>query len=235
MTQHDRFGDGDPDRVDELVARAAREHYNPAPESPRDEMWAVIQAARAEHASRADSSIVPISRFRPRQWWIGIAAALVIGVAIGRSTLFESGPRAPQVTDPGSAAIAEHSGPAAEESADARRALPYRLAAADHLTRSEAFLTMFRADSRQEQLDEEIGTWARSLLTRTRLLLDSPAARDPQMSRLLEDLELVLVQIVQLRGEDPEGLQFVDEGMDRRQLMFRLRAASAAAPVTAGI
>ncbi|MEP6858955.1 MAG: hypothetical protein ABI994_11245, partial [Gemmatimonadales bacterium] len=75
----------------------------------------------------------------------------------------------------------------------------YQLTAVRHLSEAEALLTSFRARSTSDQqMDAQLGAWARDLLSNTRLLLDSPVANDPQRRPLLEDLELVLVQIVQL-------------------------------------
>src|SRR2546426_3260519 len=56
-------------------------------------------------------------------------------------------------------------------------------------------------------------------LTTTRLMLDSPAARDPRLKSLLEDLELVLAQIAQLssRGER-EDVQLINQGLDQRSV-----------------
>ena len=68
------------DRFDAGVAKVARESYHTPPETPRDDMWAVIQAARA-------ADVVPIRRIRPQPWWAAVAAALVIGVVLGRGTL----------------------------------------------------------------------------------------------------------------------------------------------------
>jgi len=109
----------------------------------------------------------------------------------------------------------------------------YRFAAARHLNRTETFLTMFRVDARSDQLnDADIGTWSKRLLTDTRLLLDSPAGDDPELRRLLNDLELVLAQIVQLRTSDPSEVEIIDEGLESSQLLFRLKAAQATSPGT---
>jgi hypothetical protein len=219
-------GVAEPDRFDEGVARIAREAYHAPPETPRDEMWAVIQAARA-------ADVVPIQRFRPRPWWAAVAAALVIGVMLGRGS--PVGPEgAPTVagTDAETPTVVEGSG-----ATDGGSMVPrsYRVAAARHLNRTEDFLTMFRVDARSDQLDTDLGPWAKRLLTDTRLLMDSPAGGDPELRMLLSDLELVLAQIVQLRGGDPTEVEIIDEGLESNQLLFRLKAAQAAAPATVGL
>jgi hypothetical protein len=222
-------GDAATDRFDAGVAKVARETYNSPPETPRDEMWAVIQAARNTVPGRDDDAVIPLRRFRPQPWWAAVAAALVIGVALGRGSL-GGGP------DEGTAVADGGAQTPIESTADAS-VVPrsYRVAAARHLTRTENFLTMFRVDARSEQLDGELGTWARRLLTDTRLLLDSPAGRDPDLRVLLGDLELVLAQIVQLRDADPEGVEIIDEGLESSQLLFRLKAAQAVAPAAVGL
>jgi hypothetical protein len=193
-------GDAATDRFDAGVAKVARATYNSPPETPRDEMWAVIQAARNTVPGRDDDAVIPLRRFRPQPVADG-----------GAQTPIES---------------------TADASVVPRS---YRVAAARHLTRTENFLTMFRVDARSEQLDGELGTWARRLLTDTRLLLDSPAGRDPDLRVLLGDLELVLAQIVQLRDADPEGVEIIDEGLESSQLLFRLKAAQAVAPAAVGL
>ncbi|MCK5489599.1 MAG: hypothetical protein KAI98_06405 [Gemmatimonadetes bacterium] len=222
------LGETGTDSFDAGVAKVAREIYHTPPETPRDDMWAVIQAARA-------ADVVPIRRFRPQPWWAAVAAALVIGVVLGRGTL--GGPDAvTTVADGGADVPAAVDGATPEGTPDGSANLvprSYRFAAARHLNRSETFLTMFRVDARSDQLnDEDIGTWSKRLLTDTRLLLDSPAGGDPELRRLLSDLELVLAQIVQLRTGDPNEVEIIDEGLESSQLLFRLKAAQASAPAT---
>jgi hypothetical protein len=106
--------------------------------------------------------------------------------------------------------------------------LPYRYATSDLIDRSETFLTMVREGGESAESAEEVRRWARPLLTRTRLLLGSPAAEDPELRGLLNDLEVVLVQISQLPDADAEEREWIDEGLDDSRLLFRLRAASAA-------
>jgi hypothetical protein len=80
--------------------------------------------------------------------------------------------------------------------------------------------------SRDARSDSIVATWARGLLTNTRLLLDSPAARDPQRARLLQDLELILVQIVQRSPSGAAaGRSVVERTLERTQIIPRLRSA----------
>jgi hypothetical protein len=71
---------------------------------------------------------------------------------------------------------------------------------------------------------------ATTLLVTTRLLLDSPAARDRHLHDLLEDLELVLAQIATLHGQDTSprnaaDLQMIRSALANRDLVPRLRTA----------
>ena len=108
----------------------------------------------------------------------------------------------------------------------------YQLTTVKHLSEAEALLTSFRTRSTtDQQMDAQLGTWARALLSNTRLLLDSPLANDPQRRPLLEDLELVLVQIVQLSpGSMPQDRELIEKTLQQDQVMTRLRTAIPAGP-----
>jgi len=107
-------------------------------------------------------------------------------------------------------------------------ALPYRVATMQHLVTTEALLVSLRTDVRAGRKDTTIATWAGQLLGTTRMLMDSPAGRDPQLKQLLEDLELVLAQISRLPGAQGEAadLGLIDDAVRHRQIMTRLRALS---------
>jgi hypothetical protein len=103
----------------------------------------------------------------------------------------------------------------------------YQLTTVRHLSEAEALLTSFRTRSTtDQQMDAALGSWARELLSNTRLLLDSPVANDPQRRPLLEDLELVLVQIVQLSpGSTPQDRELIEKTLQHDHVMTRLRTA----------
>jgi hypothetical protein len=104
----------------------------------------------------------------------------------------------------------------------------YQLTALQNLSEAEALLTSFRSrSSADQQMDAQLGTWARQLLTNTRLLLDSPVGDDPQRRPLLQDLELVLVQIVQQvsPGSTPQDRELIEKTMRDNHVMTRLRTA----------
>ena len=132
------------------------------------------------------------------------------------------------VAAPGPRLLAYRSGGTPAGRAGARMAL-YRLAAQQTLGQAEMLLTSFRAEARTGAVDPQVTTWAGDVLSSTRLLLDSPAARDPRLRGLLEDLELVLTQIVQLRTLPSDSssaeTDFIDHALQQRDLMLRLRSA----------
>jgi len=112
-----------------------------------------------------------------------------------------------------------------------RAELPYQVATIRHLSNAEALLTAFRTDSRDAKMDAQLSVWARDLLSNTRLLLDSPAADDPQRARLLGDLELVLAEIVQLSpGASAQDRGLIEGSIRNGQVMTRLRSAIPAGP-----
>ncbi|HEU5210080.1 MAG TPA: hypothetical protein VFU06_11870 [Longimicrobiales bacterium] len=188
------------------------------PEPPREAMWARIEEARRERRAQA-------SLFRRRGpllgWGIGLAAMLALGIGLGQLL--------PQ--SDGDAEPVARSTPAPSMS-DAEM-LPYRLAAQQHMTRTEALLTGYVRDV-QSGRTREVANWAQDLLINTRLLRDSPAARDPETARLLEDLELHLAQIANLSGSDAEELGMIQQSIERNNMLLRLRAATASGPA-AGI
>lgn len=185
--------------------------YNAPRGTPREEMWARIQDAR-----RA----TPVIALRPwARWALAAAAMLVLGIGIGRWTATDQdGPAAGAV--------------AANGASLANPDVAYSVAATEYLSRTEAFLTGFRADLRDGQLSPRFGGQARELLSTTRLMLDSPAADNPRLRLLLQDLELVLVQIAQLEGGDASpDADLITQGMDQSSVLPKLRSAIPAGPV----
>ena len=255
-------------RIGELVGRHGAYYHDP-PATPREAIWARIEAERG-----MARGVVPLSRPTQRRWWLGalaMAAVLALGIALGRVSMREAAeregpagapvatrgtpaPREPETgarrepgAEPGAESVAAEQlatadpAPAAApretrgEDAAPRAAVPphaaaprdlYRLASQQMLGQAEALLAHYRADRAAERMDPGIGRWARDVLTSTRLLLDSPAAEDPEMRSLLQDLELVLAQIVQRTGQaDPLEDEMIDRTIEDRDLLPRLRAA----------
>jgi len=194
--------DNDETKFEQWLEDAAKTYHVPRP-TPREEMWARIQAERPKRARR-----VVVLRTWVR-WGLAAAAVLLVGIGIGRWT------DAPPPFDPDPTGSA----------------LVYQLAATQYLSRAETFLTGFRADLRAGRIDAFPGQ-ARDLLATTRLLLDSPAAAAPRMRALLEDLELVLVQISQMEaGRDRRNADLITQDMDQRNVLPKLRSAIPAGPV----
>jgi hypothetical protein len=196
------------DRYDDELRDAARD-YNAPPETPRDEMWGRIVAARAAGQSTDPPSV---RLLRPLRLPLGIAALLALGVGLGRLT-------APAPEIPAQPTVATAAAPHAGD-------LAYRLAATEHLSQSEAFLTLFRASVHRQGTEQLASATARQLLATNRLLLDSPAGSDSRTRLLLQDLELVLAQIAQLSGRPSSpDLDFSTEGLEDSGVMSRLRTA----------
>jgi len=211
------------DRFDDQLRQAAHD-YNAPPETPRDLMWDRIVAERAarkeaEGIEKADQKgrVLPFdsfrrSTFRPVRLAAGIAALLALGIGLGRMT-------APAPESPAPTTVVTEAAPRGGEVA-------YRLAATEHLSQSETFLTLFRASVRQGGNEQLASSTARQLLATNRLLLDSPAATDNRTRLLLQDLELVLAQIAQLSGPPSSpDLDFITNGLDDSGVMSRLRTA----------
>jgi predicted membrane-bound mannosyltransferase len=126
----------------------------------------------------------------------------------------------------GTSASTQNAADRAAERRASQIALPYRLAASEHLAMTEALLVSLRADMKSGRRDTTVAAWATNLLGTTRMLLDSPASKDVQMKKLLEDLELVLAQIARLPAAsgDSTDLELIDKAVKQRQVLTRLRA-----------
>jgi len=204
------------DRLDDQLRDAAKD-YNDPPETPRDAMWERIVAGRA--AEKAEP-VRHLRRLRPLRWAAGIAAVLALGIGLGRL----STNTIPPVAAPGPVATATT--PPVSNAA-------YQVATAEHLSQSEAFLTLFRASVRQGGNEQLASATARQLLATNRLLLDSPAANDGRTRLLLQDLELVLAEIAQLSPQPrSRDLDLITEGLERGGVMSRLRTAVPSGPST---
>jgi hypothetical protein len=212
------------DRLDDLLRDAAQDYNNP-PETPREEIWARIVAERAEKTEKTDRSSVlpirPLRHLRPLRWAAGIAAVLALGIGLGRLSIDTT----PPVAAPG--AVATQTTPRVSTAA-------YQFATTEHLSQSEAFLTLFRASLPSNAGNERLAAaTARQLLATNRLLLDSPAANDGRTRLLLQDLELVLAEIAQLSPQSrSRDLDLITEGLERGGVMSRLRTAVPSGPST---
>jgi hypothetical protein len=190
------------DELDERLRELAQQYHLP-PEPPREAMWQAIQARRRWYRR-------PWAKPRHPLVWIAAAAAvLVLGVGIGRLSVKQEGPEI-----------------AGRWDARTVSTTAYRITAIEHLSQSEAFLTLFRASARRGENEQLASVTARQLLASNRLLLDSPAAQDRRMRLLLEDLELVLAEIAQLSPQPRvNDLELITDGLERGGVLPRLRSA----------
>lgn len=175
---------------------------------------ALAEPAADELAARREQKKVAMPWLK---WGSGIAAVLALGIGIGRFSAAPD-PTLPRVT-------VDAPAPGTPFTSDA-----YRVAAVQHLGRTETLLTAFRADARDGRADPQVAAWADDLLGNTRLLLDSPAADDPRLRELLSDLELVLVQISQLSARAGTEMELADEALEERRVLPRLRSMVPAGP-----
>ncbi len=202
------------ERLDELLA-AARASWRVAEDPDRDALWERIAH---EHFDRSVAS--PVSPWRTPNWrMVGLAAAaaLVIGTGVGRWTAPVADPMA-MLTSPMATA------PRFVEPLDD----PMNRTTTEYLGETAALLTSLTRDSRDGAVNARFATDASSLLSTTRLLLDSPTGADPALRDLLDDLELVLAQIARLEARrSGDELQFITEAIEARDVVPRLRLAAA--------
>jgi hypothetical protein len=227
-----------PPDFDELMADAKLTYNAPpaARDMPLGEMWRDIEreAWSAQVLSPRQLSTV---RRRTLPAWLGIAAALLAGIGIGRmsSSLGGTPPfgsalstRGEDVVQPESTGRRQ-SVPLGRTPATAGAAQPVDAATSRYLGQAAALLIALPTETNAPRPDETFIRRADDLLLTTRLLLDSPAASEQGLRPLLEDLELVLVQVVQLeRGRAPTRrteLELIQQALDQRDVLPRLRSA----------
>ena len=218
MDQHE-----DP-KFEQWLKDAARAAYHAPGTTPRDEMWARIDAARR---TRHVLEIRPWLR-----WALAAAAVLALGIGIGRWTADRSAATGVATTTP--APSPASAATAISREIDSLAGVAYQVAAMQYLSRTETFLTSFRADANRSVNTARLTRQARDLLTTTQLMLDSPAAANPRLRSLLQDLELVLMQIALLNPlQDGRDRDLITQGMNRSNVLPKLRSAIPAGPVPA--
>jgi hypothetical protein len=207
MNQDDRF---------EKFVRGSLRELDPIADIPREEMWTRIAEARRFQRARPSRSLPAWAI-----WGVGIAAALVIGIGVGRWSALDR--TAPQT----SVAVSTPELPAPVVNGDSAA---YRLAAVQHLGSVEVLLTSVSSGT----VDPQVKAWATQMLSSTRYLMDSPAGNDPRMARLLADLELILAQVATAtvnRGE----IDLIQDGIKQTNVLPRLRATQSENSTVAGI
>ena len=194
------------DKLDELLDDAKRTWLQP-PEPDYQAMWGRIEReafSGSRHVSRAPSW---------RVYSIGLAATLVMGVALGRFSMKQDAP----------ATVAA----VRVDSATEFPAGAYDKAATELLGRTVVLLTSLPS-AHNVGSGERFSKQATELLTSTRLLLDSPAASDVRFKNLLEDLELVLAQIAMLQsGRTRQEIDLITDALEERDVVPRIRSAVA--------
>jgi hypothetical protein len=210
------------DQFEALMRDAARTYRKP-PEPPPDlnGMWTEIERETWGTATRP--ARIQARWFTRASGWLA-AATLVIGIGLGRASNSlkhdNAAAQAPQAV----ARVASIAPVRTDTSFDA----PYNVETSQYLGQTAALLIALPSEARSGHPDDKFVGRAAELLTRTRLLLDSPAANDTQMRSLLEDLELVLAQVVRLQdGQDRTELDLINRALEQRDVIPRLRTAVA--------
>ena len=246
--------------LDALVLRFGSDYNRPPDIVPREEMWHEIRQTRVprrfirqHHAWSALAAAVVLlgvgisigvemhSRIVARTSSIGPATPRVAVTGPPSPTSHRDAvaaitpQRAPELSvSPRSDTPSTYAsdGSASEINGDARSAA-YALATVRHFTAVEALLTSFQVSPHDARGDAQMASWARALLSQTRLLLDSPAAADPPRQKLLQDLELVLVQMTQLSPADNAiDREMIDGSVRHTDMITRLRTAVPAGAAT---
>jgi hypothetical protein len=200
------MNDDEMDRtIDRLVVRA-RTNYRVPPAPPLDDMWNAIAGELYQEPSRRAP--------RGRPWWgavMAIAAALVIGFALGRTSM------------PGASTGGQIAAAAAGDSS-----VPYERTATALLGETAVLLSALPVAARDTIPDRRFVAQAVDLLVTTRLLLDSQASHDSRLRELLEDLELVLAQIARIdKGKSGTDLELITEALTERDIVPRIRSVAA--------
>ncbi len=212
------------EQMDKLIKNAA-EHYNVPPANPPlEQMWAAIETEtfgrepvpggdsdERKHRTTVRASLV-------NNPWLRMAAVLVLGVVIGRATT------AAKTETPVSAPEVTAEAPKESESA-------YELTTERYLGQTVTLFASLPNQLRSGGADTSFVRRANESLGTLRVLTDSPAANNPRMRALFEDIELVLVQVVQMpeRGSATDA-KLIRQAMQQRDVMPRLFDAVAETP-----
>lgn len=204
----------------EEILTALPRTFRPPVDPHYDEMWNAIETAHFDSIARRQDTR---RRTFPLIPWLTAAAALFIGIAIGRN--FASAP--PISTASNEAATTASEKPASGTSAGDT----YRDETTHYLEQAAALLIALPNPSGPDRLSSasastRLADKASDLLLTTRLLLDSPAAQDPRLHSLLEDLELVFAQIARLRVEKSKSdLDLIHQAVNQGDVLSRLNFA----------
>ena len=206
------------DRLDNIINTAADSYNVPPVNPPFDQMWTAIESEAfprvipsASEGSARGFSLV-------NNPWLRMAAVLVLGVAIGRYTMQAPAPQS---------AVAKTTVAAKAPDLEAS----YQLSAERYLGQTVTLVAGLPKQLQSGRIDSAYVAQASESLTQLRLLMDSPAASNPRLRALFEDLELVLVQVVLMpRDGSANEAKLIRQAMQERDVMPRLVDAVAETP-----
>lgn len=217
------------DRFEELMHDATQSYRRP-PAADFDAMWEAIESQMDDGQVIASigpelttevgrpSPVVRRASHSQITQRLAIAATLVIGVALGRASMSVA-----PAAQPAPAALV------ASTATETPESMGYEVETSRYLGQTAALLIALPSEVKAGRADEQFVNRAGELLSRTRLLIDSPAASDPRMRDLLEDLELVLAQVVRLQNDKTSRteLDLISRALEQRDVIPRLRTAVA--------
>ncbi len=202
------------DHFESPLRDAARSYHEPPPldAAAREAMWTEIEA---------HGLVAPSRRPHRLPAWVGLAAAVMLGIGLGRFTPLDGWlhPAAPQPALPTAAAAPP-----------TRLPVPavYEPTTSQYLGQTSALLVALPSEVHDGRADAMFINRAQNLLLTTRLLLDSPAAQDAKLRGLLDDLEVVLAQVVRLQAApSTTDLDLINQALEQRDVLPRLRTAAA--------
>jgi hypothetical protein len=211
-------------RFDEAMRAVAREYRVPA-DPPLEAMWEEIERAHWSRAGGASHRRGARRIVRAAPWLvagIGMAATLMIGIAIGSRGV---------TSLPAPLSELERMRTTVES-----ESAPYELATGRHLDQAAALLVALPSEAAVGGTSFALVEQAHDLLSTTRILLDSPAADNPDVRALLRDLELVLAQVSRMstRDAEPGEVQLITDVILERDVLPRLRLVAAELPSNMG-
>ena len=196
-------------KLDQLL-HEARATYRVPPDRAPDALWRRIEAEAFAVPTRTPAR-------RGNEWriaWRLAAASLVFGALAGR---WSAGVRPSATIE---AAFPD------EVASVLPAARPYQKTTEALLGQTAVLLAALGTDRTSASLAANVSDQATQLLGTTRLLLDSPAAADPQMRALLLDLELTLAQVARMQPtRSNTELTRINEAVVERDIVPRIRSA----------
>ena len=196
-------------QLDQLLDEARLSYRVPSEPAP-DALWQRIEA----EAFVAPAPPLARSGNEWRIAWRLAAASLLFGVLAGR---WSAGIRPPMTIQTASSDEVASVLPAAR---------PYQKTTEALLGQTAVLLAALGTDRTSAMLASNVSDQATQLLGTTRLLLDSPAAADPQMRALLLDLELTLAQVARLQPtRTTTELTLINAAVAERDIVPRIRSA----------